>query len=258
MIRWLSRATHPREPGPRVPREMPDFLIGLAILALAIGLTGVALLSSRGRAIGGVAAAGCMRGQVALTFDGGPGTHTAQILSVLRSHGVRATFFVTGSNASANPALIRAETAGGNEVQNNTWDHAALGLLTVARSRAEIVRTQRAIVAAGAAAPTAIRLPYGSTNQQVQDLVSVFGLEIMQYSIDTGDLQGRLPWQITATVLRQATNGSVVLMHDGLPQSANTLAALPGIIDGLRSAGFCMALASAVPDIRPRAGQAGA
>jgi len=263
MIRPFARGAHGR--GRHVPRTLAEFLIGLGVLALAVALAGAVLPSARHRVIAGVGSYTCPRGQVALTFDGGPGTGTAQIVRVLQSHGARATFFVTGKKATEHPELIRAETAAGNEVEDNGWDHAALGALTPGHVRDEIVRTQRAIVAAGAAAPAMIRLPYGSTNEAVKQQASGLGLEIMQYSIDAGDLHGRTPAQITATVLREAANGAVVLMHDALPGAntraatraatqAATQAALPGIISGLRSAGFCLALASAVPGIGPGTG----
>jgi len=251
VIRWFARAASQARPGRRLGRELVELLIGLGVLAFAFGLAGVVLRSSAGHAIGGVTNTTCLRGQVALTFDGGPGGDTAQIIRVLRAHSVRATFFVTGNRVTGNAALIRAAIAAGDEVENNGWDHAALGGLSLAHARDEITRTQRAVIAAGGAAPTMIRLPHGSTSERLDDQVRWLGLKIMQYSIDSGDRQGRAPAEITARVLRKATDGAVVLLHDGPGRSPNTVAALPDIIEGLRSKGFCMALVSSVPTIGP-------
>lgn len=45
--------------------------------------------------------------EIALTFDDGPSaTYTAQILSILQSYGVQATFFVIGSSATNSPNLV--------------------------------------------------------------------------------------------------------------------------------------------------------
>jgi peptidoglycan/xylan/chitin deacetylase (PgdA/CDA1 family) len=44
---------------------------------------------------------------VALTFDDGPSKFTPMILDVLKKRGVKATFFVDGRAAAANPALVR-------------------------------------------------------------------------------------------------------------------------------------------------------
>src|SRR5664280_264816 len=63
---------------------------------------------------------------VALTFDDGPGPATLQIVAVLRSRGVRATFFDTGAHAQLYPAAEAAEAAAaaaGNVVGNHSFDH---------------------------------------------------------------------------------------------------------------------------------------
>jgi hypothetical protein len=51
---------------------------------------------------------------VALTFDDGPGPATPAVLDVLAQSGVRATFFVVGQRAAAEPEMLRRIVAGGN------------------------------------------------------------------------------------------------------------------------------------------------
>jgi peptidoglycan/xylan/chitin deacetylase (PgdA/CDA1 family) len=68
---------------------------------------------------------GCSdRQQVALTFDDGPNPpYTQQILDVLRAYKVRATFFVEGEAAAANPDVVRQERELGMAVGSHSYAH---------------------------------------------------------------------------------------------------------------------------------------
>ncbi|MCO5972012.1 polysaccharide deacetylase family protein [Actinoallomurus soli] len=186
----------------------------------------------------------CTRGRVALTFDDGPDIYTPQILKVLRAYGVRATFFAMGQKAAARPALIRAEVADGHLVENHSWNHPHMADLDQAQIDWQLNATQRAITAAGAPAPTLFRPPFGNTNTTVDGEAKLAGMRVIRWSIDTDDWRGREPGDIAASVLDQVVPGSVVLMHDGVRQSAATVQALPTVIRGLRARGFCTALAT--------------
>lgn len=60
---------------------------------------------------------------VALTFDDGPGGVTPQVLAILRTYGVRATFFNTGAHDAKYPSQTTAIAAEGHLVAGHTWSH---------------------------------------------------------------------------------------------------------------------------------------
>jgi peptidoglycan/xylan/chitin deacetylase (PgdA/CDA1 family) len=186
----------------------------------------------------------CARGQVALTFDDGPDIYTSQVLKVLSAYRVRATFFVMGKKATARPDLIRAEIAGGHLVENHSWDHPHMADLDPGQIQWQLAATQHAIIAGGAPAPTLFRPPFGNTSAQVDTEAKTLGMRVIRWSIDTNDWRGRAAGDIAAAVLDQVVPGAVVLMHDGVRQSAATVQALPTIIRSLRARGFCTALAT--------------
>lgn len=186
----------------------------------------------------------CRSGQVALTFDDGPDLYTPQVLRVLRAFNVRATFYVMGMKAARRPALVRAEAAAGQLVENHSWDHPHMADLDLADIRRELADTQQAIIRAGAPPPTLFRPPFGNSNALVDDQAKALGLRVVRWSIDTNDWRGRAPGDIAASVLDQVVPGAVVLMHDGVANSVSTVQALPTIINGLRARGFCTALAT--------------
>jgi peptidoglycan-N-acetylglucosamine deacetylase len=58
---------------------------------------------------------------------------------------------------------------------------------------------------------------------------------VVTWDIDTEDWQGRTAAQITDTVMGNAHNGAIVLMHVAAKHTAE---ALPGIITRLRNEGY--------------------
>ena len=75
---------------------------------------------------------------VALTFDDGPVQGTAELLDVLAEKGAKATFFVVGSNAAAQPDLLARMVEEGHVVGNHTEDHPDLTKLDSSAVRSEI------------------------------------------------------------------------------------------------------------------------
>ena len=63
-------------------------------------------------------------GQLALTFDDGPNpAWTPRLLDILAQHNVRATFFMVGKFAKAEPELARRVADAGHLIGNHTWSH---------------------------------------------------------------------------------------------------------------------------------------
>src|ERR1700741_475075 len=63
-------------------------------------------------------------GEVVLTFDDGPlPKYTYQILDILAAQCVKATFFMVGQQARANPEGVRKVLAAGHTVATHTQSH---------------------------------------------------------------------------------------------------------------------------------------
>jgi peptidoglycan/xylan/chitin deacetylase (PgdA/CDA1 family) len=60
---------------------------------------------------------------VSLTYDDGPGPHTERLLDILRAHGVKATFYLLGSNAEQYPKTVERMAAEGHTLGNHTYSH---------------------------------------------------------------------------------------------------------------------------------------
>jgi peptidoglycan/xylan/chitin deacetylase (PgdA/CDA1 family) len=179
---------------------------------------------------------------VYLTFDDGPSVYTPQILSVLQSKGVPATFFVVGQNTVSHPDLVQQEHAAGNGIGNQTWDHQDLTTLPPAQVQAELQSTSDQIADLTGARPTLWRPPYGTFNDTVTQLASSLGLSMRLWDVNPEDYTLPGTDAIVSRVVNTVSPGAIILLHDGSPgdneDRSQTVAALPIVIDTLRSVGY--------------------
>ncbi len=64
---------------------------------------------------------------VALTFDDGPNRHTLEVLAVLKNYDIKATFFIVGRMARANPRVLDEIAAQGHLLANHSNTHPFMG-----------------------------------------------------------------------------------------------------------------------------------
>lgn len=184
----------------------------------------------------------CASGQVALTFDDGPSPSvTPKLLDALSSRRVPATFFVVGQRVAAAPGIVRDASRRGFSIANHTYRHEQLTRLGDDQVRGTLRMTRQAIKNAGAPPSSLMRPPYGLIDARVRGLVAQVGLTPVLWDIDPQDWRRRSSSEITSRVLGalRRNTSNVVLLHDGVGNSPNTLAAVPGIIRGARARGYC-------------------
>jgi peptidoglycan/xylan/chitin deacetylase (PgdA/CDA1 family) len=239
----LAGAGHPSRAG--TPRGLERLAI---VLALAVALTLGQLPPQPATAV-----SACSRGTVALTFDDGPhGTYTPQVLDILAKRRVKATFFEVGSQVANRPKVTRRAHAEGHRVGNHTYNHENLTKLSDGAIRDTLRRTNTRIRDAGAATPTLVRPPYGATSSRVRGVIEGLGMREVRWNIDPQDWRsGRSATTIRRLVLDNLRDGGNILLHDGVANSKNTVAALPGIIDGIRERGYCLGNLSSSGKVSP-------
>jgi peptidoglycan/xylan/chitin deacetylase (PgdA/CDA1 family) len=192
------------------------------------------------------AANACAAGHVALTFDDGPHpTYTRQVLDQLAARKAVATFFPIGSQVAARPALVARMAAEGHRVANHTYQHERLTSLSDAAIRSTVDRAATAVRAAGVTPLPLVRPPYGATDSRVRRALSAGGYSHILWTVDPQDWRSISASTIRSRVLANLHPNAVILLHDGVANAHQTVAALPGIIDGIRSRGYCLALLDA-------------
>jgi len=169
---------------------------------------------------------------IALTFDDGPNSaNTAKILHLLEEYDAKATFFVCGSNVTVNTrgVLQRAITLG-CEIGNHTLSHKDMKTLSEEELLKEIGETnEKVALHSGTDYQCKVyRPPYGNINLSAMN--KLYDNEIYMYSVHWSS--DSLDWEyqnrykkgeITRgaavqgafdTIVRETTEGTVILMHD--------------------------------------------
>jgi peptidoglycan-N-acetylglucosamine deacetylase len=197
---------------------------------------------------------GAAKKKLAITFDDGPDpTWTPKILDILKQKDVSATFFVIGWDASRWPQLLRREYNEGHEIGNHTYTHPDWESpnLTPTQIRWELNLTERLIESIVGVKPLLFRPPYGidhepESAEEVAHLPTAqdMGYIITGQKVDPNDWSELTPGvplpaaKIVENVLKEAPKGNILLLHDGGGDRAQTVAALPKLIDALRAAGY--------------------
>ena len=200
------------------------------------------------RLIGGTVTShgGRRRQEIALTFDDGPNEpFTSQVLDILKEHGVKATFFLLGQNASRLPEVCRRISKEGHAVGNHSYSHSRwLALRTERHIAKELQLAQTAIFKASGVLPRMFRPPYGFWTPWMLRAARKSGLEVITWDNMTNDWDSTSEvGEIITAVVAKARSGGIIVLHDGRDNRkaydrSPLIKALPIIFTGLAERGY--------------------
>ncbi|MFA5901913.1 MAG: polysaccharide deacetylase family protein [Hyphomicrobium sp.] len=178
-------------------------------------------------------------GEVVLTFDDGPlRPYTRAVLKALAQHCTKATFFMVGRMAAADPAMVREVAKAGHTIGAHTWSHAKLSSLTAEKAEEEIELGFSA-VATAREAPIApfFRFPYLRPNAGAVDYLKGRDVASFTIDVDSRDFRTRDPEEMQKNVLTQlaARHRGILLFHDIQPSTAR---GLPALLTELKRRGY--------------------
>ncbi|MDS3859851.1 polysaccharide deacetylase family protein [Thermosynechococcaceae cyanobacterium BACA0444] len=176
---------------------------------------------------------------VALTFDDGPDRRqTLQVLSILKAHKAKATFFVIGRSVQKYPNIAAKIVEEGHIIANHSWSHRYQQFSPQEAAR-EFQRTDQIIHEVTGVKNYWFRPPGGRLNNGLVEYAKTQKLPIIMWSVDPRDWQpGRSATQIKASVLQQTRPGSIVLLHDGGGPRQGMIQVLPGVLTALKKQGY--------------------
>jgi cellulose synthase/poly-beta-1,6-N-acetylglucosamine synthase-like glycosyltransferase/spore germination protein YaaH/peptidoglycan/xylan/chitin deacetylase (PgdA/CDA1 family) len=207
-----------------------------------------------------VARYGYSPNQVAITFDDGPDPEwTPRVLDVLKAKHASATFFLIGIQTDKFPGIAKRIYREGHTIGNHTFTHPDVSNISTAHMKVELNLTERLFASLLGIRTTLMRPPYAideepDTADQVRplEIPQAMGYITVGNHIDPNDWSDiprrRSAEEITATVLSDLPPcrpdnlhcGNIVLLHDGGGNRAETVRALPMIIDGIRARGLAI------------------
>jgi peptidoglycan/xylan/chitin deacetylase (PgdA/CDA1 family) len=153
-------------------------------------------------------------GRLVLTYDDGPGkTLTDALLAILDDAGARATFFLVGGTAEADPERARAVVDAGHETGCHSEAHLHAWRTPPWRSLADARQGFRSLsrwLGAGAM----YRPPYGKVTLPTVVALARRGSRLAWWTHDSGDTHLHLPDPGRVVAQVEADGGGVVLLHD--------------------------------------------
>ncbi len=179
-------------------------------------------------------------GEVVLTFDDGPlRTHTQAVVDALEAHCTKATFFMVGSQALADPEMVRQIHRKGHTVGTHTQSHVDLRKMTPLQARQEIELGFSSVSQAlGQPAAPFFRFPFLADSKAMKSYAETRGIGIFSIEIDALDYRNKdAPEAVHAQVMNQLAyqKKGILLFHDIQPSTAR---ALPGLLAAMKAKGF--------------------
>jgi peptidoglycan/xylan/chitin deacetylase (PgdA/CDA1 family) len=185
--------------------------------------------------------------EVVLTFDDGPlPRNSNQILEILASQCVKATFFIVGRMARDYPEGVRKVRDAGHTVGTHSQNH-PLGMkrMPVERARQEIDDGVASVTSAlgdsalgdNAAPAPFFRIPGLSRAEGVEDYLVSRGIQVWSADFPADDwrhISSSRVYDIAIKRLEDKGRG-ILLLHD---IQARTVAALPRILHELKARGY--------------------
>jgi peptidoglycan/xylan/chitin deacetylase (PgdA/CDA1 family) len=159
-----------------------------AALGLAAGGFAYASLWPGSQLFGSTLVAPPRPGELALTFDDGPNPiWTPRLLDILAGQNVRATFFMLGSHAHAEPGLVRRAAAAGHLIGSHSWSHPNLARSSCKRIREELTAGRDTLEQITGAPVQYFRPPFGARRPAVFRIARSLGLTVVLWNAMTSD-----------------------------------------------------------------------
>ena len=183
---------------------------------------------------------------LALTFDDGPSSpYTGQVLDILKSRGIPATFFVLGKNVQKYPELVDRMIREGYVIGNHTFDHEPLIFMNEAKIESELDRWETAMAPHAPFSKSPLRLfraPHGWKNPLYDGILRKRNYQRIGWTMGVWDTDRPGKDVILQRLLGRVRNGSIILLHDGSADEgadrSQTVEALPGFIDDCLRDGY--------------------
>ena len=183
-----------------------------------------------------------------LTIDDGPSQDTPALLDLLDRHGAKATFFLVGERALAQPLAVQAIRDRGHGIGNHSASHpdTRFWRLGPGALEDEISRSQSLLTAITGQTPRWFRSVVGMTNPFVGLSLKRHGLARVAWNARGFDGVDCKPEQVLARITRDIAPGAIVLLHEGAAHG-NSVATLSRVLDKLAAGGYRCVLPEPAP-----------
>jgi peptidoglycan/xylan/chitin deacetylase (PgdA/CDA1 family) len=180
--------------------------------------------------------------EVVLTFDDGPlPRNSNQILQILADQCVKATFFLIGQQARANPEGVRRYVAAGHSIGSHSQNHPLTFKKMSAEQAQQEIEAGVASITAALSDPTQLapffRIPGLERGEPAEQYAASRGLQIWSADFLADDWRHIPSSRVFDLAIKrlEARGKGILLLHD---IQARTVAALPRILHELKVRGY--------------------
>lgn len=175
-----------------------------------------------------------------LTFDDGPNEKvTPFVLNQLKEFDAKATFFCIGKNVVCNPDICREIIDAGHSIGNHTFDHLN-GWKTNDKTYVDNILKARKYIDSNLFRP-----PYGRITKfqakvlQDEKENQARNFKVIMWTVLSGDFDLKIsPQKCLDNVLKNSSEGSIIVFHDSTKAYANMSFALPKALEHFGKKGF--------------------
>lgn len=171
-----------------------------------------------------------------LTFDDGPIPFlTPWVLNELKKHQAKATFFCIGKNIFEHPEIFKRLSQEGHTIGNHTHHHLNGNNNTDQVYLKDVQKAQRFFEETS----VLFRPPYGKLSSSKAKKLREKGYKIVMWDVLSADFDQTISKeQCLENVLKNTTNGSIVIFHDSVKAEKNLRYALPIVLNHFSEKGF--------------------
>ncbi len=174
--------------------------------------------------------------KIAITFDAAwTNQDTDTLIEILKKHNATATFFIVGDWASKFPESVKAFYDAGHTIANHSDTHKAFSKCSRKEIKKEIFDCNEKLEGIIGEKITLVRAPSGDYTNQSIEVATDMDMLTIQWNCDSLDYTKLSVDEIVNRVVNGVSNGSIVLFHNGVD---NTAPALDIILTELTKQGY--------------------
>lgn len=175
--------------------------------------------------------------EIAISFDDGPAAnYTPEILNLLKSENVKATFFCIGNRIAGNESILKQIHADGHIIGNHSFSHHTLfDLFSAKKMQADMKQMDAEMERVIGLRPKLFRPPYGVTNPNLKKAIIKGGYTPVGWSVRSLDTVAKNESKLLRKITAGISPGAVFLFHDTCSITRNVL---PEFIQEVKKRGY--------------------
>ena len=175
--------------------------------------------------------------EIAISFDDGPEeNYTKEILAILKTEQVKATFFCIGNRITGNENILKQIDADGHIIGNHSFSHHFwFDMYSAKKMQEDLKQMDIEMERVTGLKPKLFRPPYGVTNPNLAKAIKNGGYTPVGWSVRSMDTVIKDGKKLLNKINDGIKPGAVFLFHD---TSKTTLDILPQFIKEVKKRGY--------------------